>query len=410
MKPQQRMRVLALVLAGGQGSRMEVLTKERAKPAMPFAGIYRLIDLPMSNLRNSNIQDVWVVAQYETQSISDILAHGRPWDMDKTHGGFRMITPQQSADDEGTWHEGNADALYQLRHMIREYGPDVLLVLSADHVYRLDYNEPIAFHVENDADCTIVSTQVEIDQAPNHAVLKVDADGRVTDFDYKPDEAESDIIATEIFIYNPDVVLNVIEKIAAESGEGSGLEDFGHELLPYMIEHYTVLDWRLPTYWKDVGRPETYFKAHMDLIEDHPDLDLDDLSWRIYTRDHQRMPARIADSAKVSHALISPGCEIAGIVERSVLGAGVIVEEGATVRDAIILQDTIVKSGADIQFAIIDRDVTIGSGATIGERPNGDEPTTEELVLIGLGAKVHGRRVLKAGDRVEPEGEGVQFS
>jgi glucose-1-phosphate adenylyltransferase len=399
-----RTKVLAMVLAGGQGGRMEVLTQRRAKPAMPFAGVYRLIDMSLSNLRNSGISDVWVVVQYETQSINDALANGRPWDLDRTHGGLRIIPPQQEADEDGGWHEGNADALYRNKDLIRAFDPDVLLVLSADHVYRLDYNDVIERHLANDADVTIVTTKVPKDQASNHAVIEVD--GGVSGFAYKPEEPASDIVATEVFAYNPDAVLETLDRLVAElddDGDGTGLEDFGHHLLPALVERGNVRDFRLPGYWKDVGRPETYFEAHMDLLAEHPDLALDDPAWPIFTLDHQRLPARLHEGARVRDALISPGCQIHGTVERSVLAPGVVVEAGATVSSAIVLQDTVIKADATVRFAIVDRKVTIGKGASVGDEPEGELPTTEELVLIGQGATVCGGSTLKRGARVDPE-------
>ena len=400
-----RTKVLAMVLAGGQGGRMEVLTQRRAKPALPFAGVYRLIDMSLSNLRNSGVSDVWVVVQYETQSINDALANGRPWDLDRTHGGLRIIPPQQEGDDEGGWHEGNADALYRNRDLIRAFDPDVLLVLSADHVYRLDYNDVIERHLGNDADVTIVTTRVPKEQASNHAVIEVDGDGGVTGFAYKPEKPASDIVATEVFAYRPDAVLETLDRLVAEideDGEETGLEDFGHHLLPALVERGKVRDFRLTSYWKDVGRPETYFAAHMDLLAENPDLALDDSAWPIFTLDHQRLPARIHDGAIVKDALISPGCQIHGTVERSVLSPGVTVEAGATVSNAIVLQDTVIRAGATIQFAIIDREVTIGKNASIGEAPKGDLPTTDELVLIGEGATIRDGTTLPRGARVDP--------
>jgi len=400
-----RTKVLAMVLAGGQGGRMEVLTQKRAKPALPFAGVYRLIDMSLSNLRNSGISDVWVVVQYETQSINDTLANGRPWDLDRTHGGLRIIPPQQEADEEGGWHEGNADALYRNKDLIRAFDPDVLLVLSADHVYRLDYNDVIEQHLASDADVTIVTTKVPKDQASNHAVIEVDREGVVTGFAYKPDDPLSDIVATEVFAYTPDAVLKTLDQLVAEidnDGEGTGLEDFGHHLLPALVETGKVRDFRLQSYWKDVGRPETYFEAHMDLLAEHPDLALDDPAWPIFTLDHQRLPARIHDGAIVRDVLISPGCQIHGTVERSVLAPGVTVEAGATISDAIVLQDTVVSAGATVRFAIVDREVTIGEWASVGEEPAGDLPTTGELVLIGQGAVIRSRSTLERGARVEP--------
>ena len=400
-----RTKVLAMVLAGGAGGRMEVLTQTRAKPALPFAGVYRLIDMSLSNLRNSGISDVWVVVQYETQSINDALANGRPWDLDRTHGGLRIIPPQQDADEEGGWHEGNADALYRNKELIRAFDPDVLLVLSADHIYRLDYNDVIEQHLAHKADVTIVTTQVPKDQASNHAVVEVGTDGRITGFAYKPEEPATDIVATEIFVYQPEAVLETLERLVSQldaEGASTGLEDFGHHLLPALVDEGSVRDFRLPGYWKDVGRPETYFQSHMDLLADTPELALDDPAWPIFTLEHQRLPARIAPSARIGNALISPGCRIQGTVERSVLAPGVVVGEGATVSDAIVLQDTVIEAGATVRFAIVDRDVTVGEGATIGEPPVGQLPTTEELVLIGQGAKVRGNATIERGARMEP--------
>lgn len=401
-----------MVLAGGQGNRMEVLTERRAKPALPFAGVYRLIDLPLSNLRNSGITDVWVVAQFEIQSMIDVLAHGRPWDMDRTRGGLRIITPQQEGGEDGGWHEGNADAIYRTRELIREYDPEVLLVLSADHIYRFDYNDAIETHLAREAEVTVVTTQVPRDQASNHAVVRASGENLISKFDYKPDEPETDIVATEIFVYEPDSVLSVLEEIVDERGddESTNLEDFGHHLLPRLVERGRAYEHRLPGYWKDVGRPETYFASHMDLLQDSPALHLDDPSWPIFTLDHQRMPARIAASAGIDNALVSPGCVIRGTVRNAVLGPGVTVEDGATVENAVILHDVTIHADADVRYAIVDRDVEIGRGATIGAQPPGDEPETEDLVLVGMGANVDGRRNLKPGDRVEPRETGIELN
>ncbi len=411
-----RNNVLALVLAGGQGGRMDVLTNRRAKPALPYAGVYRLIDFSLSNLRNSGISDVWVIVQYETQSIIQTVAGGRPWDLDRTHGGLTIVPPQQEGEREAApWHEGNADAIYQNRELIRESGADVLLVLSADHVYKLNYNDVIEQHLATDADVTLVTTEVPIDQASNHGTVEVSKSGKITAFDYKPEDPSSTIVATEIFVYKTDVVIETLERLSKERSADdearSGLEDFGQELLPELVKAGKVRDFRLPGYWKDVGRPETYFQSHMDLLkiashtsarEDNPDLDLEDQTWPIVTRDPQRMPARIHGTARIDRSLVSPGCDIAGKVERSVLSPGVIVEPDATVRDAILLQDVIVRAGATVQFAIVDERVEVGVDAKVGEKPRGELPTTEELVLIGANAKVAKAAVVKRGERIEP--------
>jgi glucose-1-phosphate adenylyltransferase len=403
-----RPKILAMVLAGGQGSRMDVLTQHRAKPALSYAGVYRLIDISLSNLRNSGISDVWLVVQYETQSIAESVAGGRPWDLDRSRGGLRIIPPQQEAgSSEGVWHEGNADAIYQNRQLIRAFDPDILLVLSADHVYKLDLNEVIDQHLATGAGVTLVSTEVPIDQAPNHGTIEVGKDGKVTRFDYKPERATSPIVANEIFAYNPDLVIETLERLSQAKGKAgekeSGLEDFGHELLPALVEDGQVHDFRLPGYWKDVGRPESWFQSHMDLLDGVNGLSLDDPAWPIFTLDPQRMPARFEGTARVAGSLISPGCTIAGKVERSVLGPGVVVEDGATVRNAILLHDVTVKSGATVQYAIVDDGARIGKNAKVGQKPKGGLPTSEEIALIGMGARVKAGQTVPRDARIAPK-------
>lgn len=397
-----RSKILALILAGGRGSRMEVLTDFRAKPALPYAGVYRLIDMSLSNLRNSDISDVRVVVQYETNSIVDELANGRPWDLDRTHGGLQIVPPQQHGAQDEQDHlvpEGNADALLDNIDVIRQANPDVVLVLSADHIYRLDYNLPIDQHLETGADVTLVTTRVPIESASNYGTCTVDGDGRVTGFAYKPERPESDVVTTEVFVYNPQSLIQTLEDLADESD--GHLQDFGEDLIPSLVEQGKVYEFRLDGYWKDVGRPETYFQSHMDLLAENPELNLDDPDWPIFTLEHQRLPARIHREATIDESLISPGCQIYGTVERSVLAPGVMVEEGATVRNAIVLQDTVVRQGATVHYAIVDRNVTISKNAEIGEPFEGESLASDDLALVGQYGTVRDGHVIGRGDRVE---------
>ncbi|HEV2128645.1 MAG TPA: sugar phosphate nucleotidyltransferase [Thermomicrobiales bacterium] len=397
-----RPKILALILAGGRGSRLEPLTEYRAKPAVPYAGVYRLIDISLSNLRNSGISDVGVIVQYETQSIISELANGRPWDLDRTTGGLRVIPPEQRNDRQGpeeVMAHGNADALYENLDVIRAYDADVVLVLSSDHIYRLDYFLPIHEHLERDADATLVTARVPIDDASNYGTCFLDANGRVTGFAYKPEKPESDIVTTEIFVYKPSALSETLERLAKDHEDE--LEDFGHGLIPELVNAGRVYEYRHNAYWKDVGRPETYFASHMDLLAADSELDLDDPAWPIFTLAPQRMPARIHSSARIAGGLISPGCDIAGTVECSVLAPGVVVEEGATVRNAIILENAVIKSGAEVQYAIVDRYATIGIGAKVGQALGGDQPGRDELALVGQYASVHGTQNVDAGETVE---------
>lgn len=396
-----RPKILALILAGGRGSRMEVLTDHRAKSALPYAGVYRLIDFSLSNLRNSGISDVKLLVQYQAQTIMEELANGRPWDLDRTTGGLQIVPPQQRRGDESDEEivpDGNAAAILDNLDVIQKFAPDVLLVLSSDHVYTFDYFTAIDQHLERNADATVVTTTVPIEEASNFGVCEVNDDSRVTGFSYKPDSPAGNVVTTEIFVYNPAILIDTLEALERDGNEGLG--DFGDELMPALIERGHVFACPLDGYWKDMGRPETYFASHMELLADAPELNLDDRAWPILTLEHQRLPARIRDGATISDSLISPGCDISGAVERSVLAPGVVVEEGAVVRNAIVLPDTVIKAGAEVQFAIIDRHVVIGGGAVIGEPLDVDDPSSEDLVLIGQYARIHGNRRIGKGERV----------
>jgi glucose-1-phosphate adenylyltransferase len=362
-------KVLALVMAGGEGSRLELLTERRAKPALPFAGVYRLIDFPLSNCVHSGIEDVWVLQQYRLQSLNDQLANGRPWDLDRTHGGLRLLPPQLGGDKDG-FHEGNADAIWRNRVLIAEHDPEAVLVLSADHVYRLDYGEVLARHRDRGAGVTVVTSEVPRSEAARQAVVEVGDDGRLTGFHYKPEEPPTTRVATEVFAFRTDRLLDTLEALAAADGE---LKDFGDGLLPRLVDAGEAVEHRLPGYWRDVGTVPAYWQAHMDLLDPERPLDLDDPAWPILGRAPHRLPARVEGSARLEQALLSPGTVVAGTVVRSVLGPGVVVEPGATVRDAVLGDDCVVAAGAPVQRAVLDRGVRVGPGARVGG-PDEDEP------------------------------------
>ena len=399
-------KVLALVMAGGPGGRLEVLTEERAKPVMPYAGVYRLIDFPMSNCMHSGISDVWVIAQYQPQSLTDQLAHGRPWDLDRTYGGMRLVPPRQGGSESG-WHQGNADAIYRNKTLIADFDPDVIVVLSSDHVYKLDYGKVIDHHLDREADVTIVTTKVPREEASRFGLVEVDGDGRVTNFQYKPDSPNSDLAATEVFVYDPDKLIETIESLLSEDpdDEEAALEDYGDELLPCLVEEGRAYEYRHDGYWRDVGTIEDYWASNMDLISADPELVLDDAAWPILTLGVDRPPARISGSAGIADALISPGCVIEGRVERSVFAPGVVVEEGATVRDSIVLHETVIGSGATVECSIIDAKVSVGQGAQVGDEyapeSPGSKPSDYEIAVVAKGARIEEEARVAAGDRVE---------
>ena len=295
----KRDKILALILAGGKGGRLEVLTEDRAKPALPFGGTLRLIDFSLSNCLHSGIKDVWVIEQYELHTLNDHLANGRPWDLDRTYGGLQVLPPssdQDSGSGENGFAQGNADAIYRARELIREFGPDLLLVLSADHLYKLDYRDVVDRHRECGADVTVVTTQVPAgDTASRFGVVEVDATGKVVAFDYKPKHPKGDLVATEIFVYDAPKLLATMEELVKD---GKELEDYGHHLLPRLVEGGKAYEFRLESYWRDVGTLDSYWTANMELLDKPEALALDDGEWPILTYSSQHPPARSREECR----------------------------------------------------------------------------------------------------------------
>ncbi|HEX2375365.1 MAG TPA: glucose-1-phosphate adenylyltransferase family protein [Actinomycetota bacterium] len=389
-------KVLALVMAGGEGSRLELLTERRAKPALPFAGVYRLIDFPLSNCVHSGIEDVWVLQQYRVQSLNDQLANGRPWDLDRTYGGLRLLPPQLGAGDGDGFHEGNADAIWRNRQLIAEHDPEVVLVLSADHVYRLDYGQVLARHRDRGAGVTVVTSEVPNErEAARQAVVEVAHDGRISGFHYKPDKPPTTRVATEVLAFQPGRLLDTLDELAAGDGE---LKDFGHGLLPRLVEAGEAVEHRMAGYWRDVGTVPAYWQAHMDLLDPERPLDLDDPAWPVLGRAPHRLPARVEGSARLEQALLSPGAVVCGEVARSVLGPGVVVEPGATVRDAVLLEACVVAAGATVERAVLDRDVRVGPRAVVGGQ-GGDRPA-----LVGEAARIPEDSHIPPGGRFGADG------
>lgn len=381
----ERPRILALILAGGAGGRLELLTDTRPKPAVPFAGTYRLIDFPLSNCAHSGLSDVWVVEQYQPYHLNDHLANGRPWDLDRTLGGLQVLPPYTGAEGEG-FASGNADALFRQRHLLRGHGPDHLLVLSADHVYRMDFRDLIERHIETDADLTLMTTQVPREKAHRFSVVTV-TDDRVVDFQYKPKEPKSGLVAAEIFLYKTEVLLDTLERLADEGP----LQDYGDQLLPWLVANRRVRSMALEGYWQDVGTIESYFESHRQLLQESP-WDFGDPAWPLRTRAHGQPAARLISGSQVQDSLVGPGCVIAGRVERSVLASGVRVAAGACVEDCVVLDNAVIEEGASCRGAILDEGCSIGARADL-------QGTLEKPILIGRGARISQDVHLAAGAR-----------
>ncbi len=359
---------------------MGALTERRAKPALPFGGLYRLIDFALSNCANSGIDDVWVLQQYQPHSLEDHLANGRPWDLDRTSGGLLILHPFSGGEEEG-FSSGNADALWQHRSLLEDFGADVILVLSADAVYALDYRDVIDTHLAAEADVTMVTTRVDEDPG-RFGVVEAAADERVTGFAYKPDDPKGDLVTTEVFAYRPAALLGTLEELAGElDGE---LSDFGDELIPRLVDAGRAFEHRLEGYWRDVGTPDSYWKAHQELLAAAPGgIDLDDPAWPVRTTGAHRPPARICPSASVENSLVSSACCVGGRVVDSVLSPGALVEEGAVVLQSVLLHDAVIRSGARVERAVVDAGVDVGAGETV----RSDDPDNPVAVL---GATDHG--------------------
>ncbi|WP_193609195.1 glucose-1-phosphate adenylyltransferase family protein [Nocardioides lijunqiniae] len=403
-----RDRVLAIIQAGGAGGRMDVLTRERAKPALPFLGVFQLVDLPLSNLTHSGVSEVWLSVQFQGGTLEEQVANGRPWDLDRSRGGLRLLMPEEgtgSLDEEG-FAKGNADELFRIRDQIATFAPDVVLVMSADHVYRLDYADVVETHRRAGAECTVVTTEVPIDEASNHATVETDGDGLVTGFDYKPEEPTTGTIATEVFAYDPVVLVQVLEELHRELGADSdagdsGLEDFGDHLLPRLVERGRTHAHALDGYWRDLGQPHLYLRAHHEFLTDDQDV-LGHADWPILTRQPQRGPARLLDGADVVDSLVSPGATVAGVVRRSVLGPGVVVEAGAEVHDSVVFRDSVVRGGAQVHWSIVDTHCEIRPDARVGEAGVAGADDSDVVTLVGRGSTVGDGVSLAAGSRLEP--------
>jgi glucose-1-phosphate adenylyltransferase len=354
-------RVLTLILAGGEGSRLKALTEKRAKPVLPFAGVYRLIDFALSNCAHSGLQDVWVIEQFQAHSINQHLANGRPWDLDRTYGGLQILPPFQGEKESG-WHQGNADALWRNRRVIKEFGADLILVLSADAIYRFDYRLAIEAHLEKKAELTMVTTQVKKSEATRFGNVEISKSGHVSQFAYKPDEALGRDITAEIFVYDAKLLLKTLDKlIERQKGpvEEAQLEDYGHELLPEFVKRGKAFAFPIKDYWQDVGTVQSYFDAHLEWTKEKPPFSLDDPSWPIWSRFEARAPAQFKGESRVTNSLISPGCRIEGEISNSVLGPGCIVEKGARITDAILLGGVHVESDVQLSRVIVDEGVHV---------------------------------------------------
>jgi glucose-1-phosphate adenylyltransferase len=362
------MRTRAVILAGGEGSRLGVLTSKRAKPAVPFAGKYRIIDFALSNCVNSGIFDVLVLTQYRPHSLNDHIALGRPWDLDRSFtGGVKLLQPYQGRQDTD-WYAGTADAVTQNINFIRRGHPSNILILSGDHIYEMEYDMLVEYHEDQNADATVCVIRVPLDEASRYGIMAVDDQHHIVDFVEKPADPPGDLANMGVYVFKLDVLEELLREDAART---DSRHDFGYNIIPRMMAlGMKVIAYPFGGYWIDVGTTDAYWEAHMDLLSSPPSLDLNDRSWVIHTRSEERPPVRIDRGAIVEDSMITDGsiiCAGARVV-RSVLSPGVYVGPDALVYESVILTDSYIEKDASIERAIIDKGVVVGQGARVGER------------------------------------------
>ncbi|MBE6707533.1 MAG: glucose-1-phosphate adenylyltransferase [Ruminococcaceae bacterium] len=381
---------VAMLLAGGQGSRLYALTEKNAKPAVPFGGKYRIIDFPLSNCVNSGIDTVGVLTQYQPLMLNEYIGNGLPWDLDRAWGGVKILPPYQ-AKDGADWYKGTANAIYQNLQFIARYNPEYVIVLSGDHIYKMDYDKMLDYHKKTGADCTIAVIDVPIEEASRFGIMSADDEGRIFKFSEKPKNPDSTKASMGIYIFSTDVMFKYL---TADAQDPESSNDFGKNIIPMMLAAgEKLMAYPFVGYWKDVGTIASLWEANMDLLGEKPVLDLNDEEWRIYARHEAHAPQYVSATAKVSNSTITEGCEIYGTVINSVLGAGVVVEEGAVVADSVILENVTVKAGAQIRYAIIDSGTVVGSEAKIGE----DGAGVGAIAVVGADIAVPDGKIIKAG-------------
>ncbi len=384
---QRKKECVAMLLAGGQGSRLYALTNNIAKPAVPFGAKYRIIDFPLSNCINSGIDTVGVLTQYQPLLLNEYIGNGQPWDLDRAFGGVHVLSPYQKK-SKSAWYEGTANAIYQNINFIKMYNPEYVLILSGDHIYKMDYSKMLRAHIDAEADCTIAAIEVPLKEASRFGILNTNADGSIYEFEEKPKQPKSTLASMGVYIFTAEKMYKYLEE---DDDDPESSKDFGKNILPKMLAAgERMFAYQFDGYWKDVGTISSLWEANMDLLGETPVFDVADPAWKIHSRNPLAPPEYIGAGASVQNSMVALGCEIYGEVKNSVLSSNVVIEKGAAVKDSVIMSGTTVKAGAAVNYSIIDEDVVVGEDALVGA----DKDTAKGItvlgrnVTIGKGAKV----------------------
>ena len=388
-----------MLLAGGQGSRLYALTSNIAKPAVCFGAKYRIIDFPLSNCINSGIDTVGVLTQYQPLILNEYVGNGQPWDLDRTFGGVHILSPYEAKTDT-SWYKGTANAIYQNIRFIKMYDPEYVLILSGDHIYKMDYDKMLAAHKAAGADCTIACMKVPMKEASRFGILNTNPDGSIYEFEEKPKQPKSDLASMGIYIFTASKLYKYLE---LDEKDPNSEKDFGKNVLPAMLNAgEKMYSYRFEGYWKDVGTISSLWEANMDLLGAVPKFDLRDTERVIHSRSPLAPPAYV--EGKVVNSMIANGCEIEGTVINSVIGTNCVIEKGAEVKDSVLMGNTVVKAGAKVNYSIIDEEVTIGKKSTVGdeiERASKIEGKTNGITVLGRGLTVGDGKCVPAGEIID---------
>lgn len=390
---QRRKKCIAMLLAGGQGSRLGVLTRNIAKPAVPFGGKYRIIDFTLSNCVNSGIDTVGVLTQYKPMELNDYIGNGQPWGLDRNNGGVHILQPFTKIKSK-EWYKGTANAIYQNIRFIERYDPTHVLVLSGDHIYKMDYAKMLAEHEKKNADCTIAVIDVPLSEASRFGIMNTHEDGTIYEFEEKPKEPKSTKASMGVYIFRWDVMKQYLE---ADNKNEASDNDFGKNIIPTMLaDGKKMMAYSFTGYWKDVGTIESLWEANMDLLSGDSALSLDDNEMRVYARNYDCPPSYFYRGAVTNNAMITKGCEIKGTVERSIISSECIVEENAVVKNSVIFPGTVIGKNAVVNYAILGEGVTVEEGAIIGEALETSDKKKHKITVLGGGYH------LKSGEKVAP--------
>lgn len=386
---------VAMLLAGGQGSRLYALTQKVAKPAIPYGGKNRFIDFPLSNCINSGIDTVGVLTQYQPMVLNEYIGNGQPWDLDKMHGGVHVLPPYQTAAG-ASWYEGTANAIYQNMAFIERYDPEYVIVLGGDHIYKMDYSKMLDYHIANNADSTIAVIDVPRSEASRFGIMTCDEEGRIVDFTEKPKEPKSTLASMGIYVFSWE---KLRKYLIENENANTGSKDFGKDIIPAMLANdERLFAYEFEGYWKDVGTLDSLWEANMDLLSPSVPLNLYDPNWKVYSRHNNMPPQYIGKNAHVENSMITEGSVVDGTVDFSIISSGVTIEEGASVKYSIVMPGTTIKKNAVVEYAIIGENCVVESDAMIGMNPE-SVPNRDDWGIAVLGHNI----TISSGKRILPK-------